>query len=97
MKKIIYITGAAIIGIVVMLGIILLLIGSGAITTEQTKLVIASRSIEGVYDGNPLVCNEWRLVSGVVKRGHALHVNVTGTQTAVGSSANQIYATVTRS
>ena len=95
MKKLIYIIGAVVIGMVAMLSVILLLIGGGTIKSEQTKIVLMSKSIEDVYDGEALVCDEWKMITGELQDGHNIHVNVTGEQITVGSSVNHISATVT--
>ena len=93
-KKMIYIIGSAIIGIVSMLVVMLSLIGTGAIDATQTKLVYKSASAEGVYDGSALVKNQWELVDGQLKEGHTAKVSVTGSQTDVGVSDNHISVTV---
>lgn len=61
---------------------------------EYGKLVIASSSASGIYDGTPLTSVEWHLVEGTLEKGHTLSVNVSGTQTNVGVSDNHIIATV---
>ena len=61
---------------------------------EYGKLVIASSSASGIYDGTPLTSVEWHLVEGTLEKGHTLSVNVSGTQTNVGVSDNHISATV---
>ena len=58
------------------------------------KLVLASASATGVYNGNPLTDVEWHLVEGTIQEGHALYVNVSGSQTNVGTSDNHISATI---
>ena len=93
-KKIIFITGSAIIGLISMLTVIFTLVGTGAIEVEQTKIVFSSESAEAVYSGAPLTKDSWSIVSGELKEGHTANVVVSGSQTATGSSPNSLSATV---
>ena len=58
------------------------------------KLVIRSEGASAVYDGTPLSNSEWELVSGELKEGHILSVEVLGLQTDVGSCENTISAKI---
>ena len=94
-RKVIYITGSAIIGVIALLSVMFTLIGTGAIKVDQTKLVISSQSAEAVYSGEPLTAGAWELVDGELREGHTLKVVVSGSQTTAGVSPNSISATVT--
>ena len=64
MRKIVYILGSAVIGMITLLSSLFVMMGSGVIDTERTKLVYRSESAEAVYSGAPLTCDEWTLVEG---------------------------------
>lgn len=68
--------------------------GNGEGEFDYGKLIIASSSAAGVYDGNTLTNVEWQLVEGTLQAGHTLSVNVSGAQTDAGISDNHINATV---
>lgn len=57
-------------------------------------IVIESDSNAKFYDGAPLTDSDWKLVSGNLVEGDVLKVNVTGTQTEVGTSKNNIQVKV---
>lgn len=57
-------------------------------------IVIESDSNAKFYDGAPLTDSDWKLVSGNLVDGDVLKVNVTGTQTNVGTSKNNIQVKV---
>ena len=58
--------------------------------SQNAKLVISSESATAVYNGEPLTNNEWNIVSGELKEGHNLSVEVSGVQTEVGISERRI-------
>ncbi|MBO7196517.1 MAG: transglutaminase domain-containing protein [Clostridia bacterium] len=57
-------------------------------------IVIESGSATRVYDGNPLTESTWNHVSGKLATGHILFVEVTGSQTEIGSSPNIFTVTI---
>ena len=57
-------------------------------------LVIESDSASAVYNDQDLTAPSWRLVSGNLKSGHMLNVEVKGVQRDVGSSQNIFYVKV---
>ena len=93
-RKLIYIMGSAVIGIVSLLAVMLIMMSTGALDALPTKLVYRTPTADKVYDGTALVATEWELVSGSLKEGHTAHVQVSGTQTGVGVSDNYITVTV---
>jgi hypothetical protein len=93
-KKLIYIIGSAVIGIVSTLTVMLFLVGSGALDATPTKIVYRSATAEKIYDGAPLEDAQWEMVSGQLKEGHTANVQITGKQTEVGTSDNHITVTV---
>ena len=66
------------------------LISAGVIDAEKESLVIKSASALATYNGEPLTETGWSIVSGEVKEGHHLDVQVTGIQTSAGVSENYI-------
>ena len=93
-RKIIIITGSALIGLITMLAIIFTMIATGAIDVEQKTIVFSSASAEAVYSGDTLTAGEWEITSGELREGHTAKVIVSGSQTTVGSSENTISATI---
>ena len=93
-RKIIIITGSALIGLITMLSIIFVMIATGAIEVEQKTLVISSASAEAVYSGEALTAGGWEITSGELREGHTAKVIVSGQQTSVGSSVNTLSATI---
>lgn len=63
---------------------------NGKITVTGYPLTISTPSMEGVYNGLPLVYDSYELVSGELKDGDQLYVSVVGSQTEAGESANEI-------
>ena len=57
-------------------------------------LVIKSADACKPYDGNPLTCEDWKLLSGELMPGHELLVLVDGTITRSGSAENGFSASV---
>ena len=51
-------------------------------------LTIMAQSASKTYDSRPLVDSRWTIISGELLEGHQLFATVTGSQTAIGSSAN---------
>ena len=91
--KLIYIIGSIIIGFLSVVGVFFALTAGGVISTEQARIVLATASAEKEYDGTALVCEDWSIVDGALKKGHVANVTVTGTATEVGVYEN--YFTVT--
>ncbi len=89
-KKLIYIFGSAVIGMLAVLVVVLTMIGTGSIGATPTRLVYRSATVEMAYDGSTLTSGEWELVSGELKEGHTASVTVSGSQTDVGESDNFI-------
>ena len=58
------------------------------IVYDLETLVFKSDSDSKMYDGTPLVNENWTLVSGELEEGHSINITVTGSQTEVGSSEN---------
>ena len=58
------------------------------IVYHEDTLVIESDSDAKYYDGAALVNHNWELVSGELRSGHVLHVDVKGYRVNVGESAN---------
>lgn len=58
------------------------------IVYHEDTLVIESDSDAKYYDGSALVNHNWELVSGEIRSGHVLNVDVRGSRVSVGESAN---------
>ena len=93
-KKIIIITGSALIGLIAILAIIFAMIATGSIEVEQKTIVFSSASAETVYSGETLTAKSWEITSGELREGHTANVIVSGSQTTVGTSPNTISATI---
>ncbi len=89
-----YIWGAAVLGVVLVLAVLLALVGLGVIDSAPNKLVISTGSAEAMYAGEALTCDEWELASGELQKGHSLRVDVVGSQLFVGESENLAVVTV---
>ena len=89
-----YIFGSVILGILVVLGLAIGLVAGGVVGTGTNKLVITSGSMDVVYNGEALTCDEWALAEGSLLEGHTLQVSVLGSQTDVGESPNTVSVTV---
>lgn len=66
----------------------------GTLKMNSVPLKISTASDEKTYDENPLMKNEWDLLSGILLDGHRMEVNVIGSQTLVGKSDNDFILTV---
>ncbi len=86
--------GMIVLCMVIVLGVMAALIATGVIDASPRKLIISSGSATGVYNGEALVCEDWELVEGELKKGHELVVSVVGSQTQAGSSPNTLSVTV---
>ena len=62
-RKLIYIMGSAVMGIVTLLVVMLVMAGTGSLDAAPTKLVYSTPSADKTYDGSPLVATEWELIS----------------------------------
>ncbi len=94
MKKIIYITGSALIGLVALLSVMFILIGSGTVGVANTSLVFSSGDATAVYNGSDLTAPEWLMEEGELKDGHKATVKVSGSQNAVGESPNYLSVSI---
>ena len=64
---------------------------NGELTVTPRTLTIRSGSASKNYDGTPLVCGDWEVVSATQPvAGHRLQVVVSGERTEVGESSNTI-------
>lgn len=77
-----------------MFGILFAVEFNGGSMSNRPQLVISTESSTVNYTGNPITNDKWHLADGTLKDGHRLEVNVTGTQTNVGISANHASAKV---
>ena len=93
-RKLIYIIGSAVIGMIAVLTVVFAMIGTGAIGATPERLVYRSATAEMAYSGETLVAQEWELVSGQLKDGHTATVTVSGSQTDVGESDNFIFVVI---
>ncbi|MBR5880548.1 MAG: hypothetical protein IKZ16_02575, partial [Clostridia bacterium] len=81
--------GSIVIGIVIMLAIYMCLIVTGVIDTRPSTLVVTLGSAQKEFDGTPLVCEEYTLQKGALKKGHTLEVTFGAEQTDVGYTMNE--------
>ena len=87
-RRLIYVIGSAIIGIITLISVFLVLIATGVIDAGQRKLIYRSVDADIVYDGSALVCNEYSVMHGKLKDGHTAQISFTGMQSGVGESEN---------
>ena len=93
-KRFVYLIGSAIIGIITLMLVFFILIASGVINAEQKKIVFRSVDMDVVYNGEDLVCKEYSIVHGKLKKGHTAEVSFTGKQSGVGESENSFTVTI---
>ena len=93
-KTLLFIIGAAVIGVAVLLIVLFTLIATGAVNATRTKLVFASGSHTFIYDGTEHTYEEWSIVDGELREGHTANVVVAGGRTDVGTQTNAISATI---
>ena len=67
----------------------------GTLTVQPRPLWLKTPGATKVYDGLPLTKEEWTLEDGEPLSGHTLNATVTGTQTDVGESVNNISVQIT--
>lgn len=90
MKKT-YLLGSMILSILAIVAVVIALSVTGVMGTDtQIPLVFSTESQSKTYDGEPLVNNKWKLVSGELKEGHTAVPTIYGTQTNAGSSDNSL-------
>ena len=87
-RRLIYVIGSAVIGVITLISVFLVLIATGVIDAGQRKLIYRSVDADIVYDGNALVCNEYSIMHGKLKKGHTAQVSFTGVQSGIGESEN---------
>ena len=68
-----------------------LYVQGGTVTIHKRPITVQAASASQKYDGTMLQANEFWISSGSLLPGHILHATVSGAQTAVGSSANQVF------
>ena len=66
-KTLLFIIGAAVIGVAVLLIVLFTLIATGAVNATRTKLVFASGSHTFIYDGTEHTYEEWSIVDGELR------------------------------
>lgn len=86
-KRLTFWIGSAIVSVAVLLMVFLVLI-VGGVADLRPKLVFSSGTGEKVYDGTPLDCREWELLSGEPETGHKPEVTINADRTDAGSSEN---------
>ena len=63
---------------------------NGQMTIKKRKIVIQLESASKKYDGTPLKCEEWRLVSGTILPNTSIYVETSTQITDVGKISNRI-------
>ena len=71
----------------------------GTLIIRKRPITLTSGSAEKLYDGTPLICEEWKLTAGTMTNsylGESIRTaDFTGQQTAVGSSPNYFTVQIT--
>ena len=80
--------GSAVLGIIMLLVIYMGLIVTGVIDTRPSELVIIANSAEKEYDGEPLICHEYTIKRGELKKGHEIIAEYDAELTNTGSCEN---------
>lgn len=62
----------------------------GILTVTKRPVTVTADSAEKIYDGAPLVCGTVTSSNKPVVTGHTVSARTTGSQTAVGESANRV-------
>lgn len=62
----------------------------GKLSVKARAIIITAASATKIFDGKPLTRDSFSVSSGELVKGHKLSASVTGSQTAIGSSANSI-------
>lgn len=62
----------------------------GSLEIEPIPLRITTKSAQKIYDGTPLVCEDWTLTAGKLEQGAVLSVREYAVQQGVGSIDNAI-------
>ena len=61
----------------------------GKLNVIPIELIIETPWADKIYDGTPLECKEW-IMAGELMSGHSITLDVTGSQTEIGSSPNKV-------
>ncbi len=77
-KNGIFVLGCIIIGVTGLLLIYGLLVVTGVIHLKENKLIFTAESTSKLYDGEPLIADEWELTSGEIMSGHYVVAKVSG-------------------
>ena len=77
-KNGIFVLGCIIIGVTGLLLIYGLLVVTGVIHLKENKLIFTAESASKLYDGEPLIADEWALTSGEIMSGHYVVAKVSG-------------------
>lgn len=94
-KSSILVISLIVIGFAASLLTVLGLYFSGILKTELVELVYSVQSVTKVYDGTPLVSDEYELISGELIKGHTATVTAVGGQTDVGTGEGSLQVKVT--
>lgn len=86
LRKAILIIGILVVAVAASLGTALALYATGSMKTDPIELVFTLAPEEKVYDGTPLKAETYALTSGKLVSGHRAHLELTGSQTDVGTS-----------
>lgn len=69
----------------------------GDLIVSQSRITVYTGSDVKTYDGTPLVCDEWGIISGTIATGERVNVEFQNTITNVGVVTNGATFTVTNS
>ena len=89
-KNGIFVLGCIIIGVTGLLLIYGILVVTGVIHLKENKLIFAAESASKLYDGVPLVADEWELTSGELMSGHYVVAKVSGEITEPGTALSTV-------
>ena len=67
----------------------------GSLEIEPIPLHITTKSAQKIYDGTPLVCEDWTLTAGKLEQGAALRVREYAVHQGIGSIDNAIRFQIT--
>ena len=84
----IYIIGSMIIGLAAIFLVYFLLIMTGVIMVKNENLIISSGSVEAIYNGQEIKCEEIEIIDGQLSKGHKIEAIFTGKLTNVGVTDN---------
>lgn len=84
----VYVIGSIIIGLAAIFLVYFLLMMTGVIMVKNENLIITSGTIEAIYNGEEIKCEQIEILDGELNKGHKIEAVFTGKLTNVGVTDN---------